>query len=103
MRKPSALSTSYQLPCTWHWLQLLSVAYVSTSMRRLARLMSSVGAAPPICVTGGSGFLGSWCIKLLLEDGHHVHTTTRSATRNHCTGHSTGFLGDGSDGCAIHG
>eukprot|EP00438_Fugacium_kawagutii_P026764 Skav216454 [mRNA] locus=scaffold50:708497:712440:- [translate_table: standard] len=50
-------------------------------MRRLARLMSSVGAQPPICVTGGSGFLGSWCIKLLLEDGHHVHTTTRSAKK----------------------
>jgi len=38
-------------------------------------------ATGPICVTGGSGFLGSWCIKLLLEDGHRVHTTTRSAKK----------------------
>ncbi|CAJ1397324.1 unnamed protein product [Effrenium voratum] len=33
------------------------------------------------CVTGGSGFLGSWCIKLLLEEGYTVHTTTRSAEK----------------------
>ena len=34
-----------------------------------------------ICVTGGSGFLGSWCIKLLLEAGHEVQATTRSAEK----------------------
>lgn len=30
-----------------------------------------------VCVTGGSGFLGSWCVKLLLERGYEVHATTR--------------------------
>ena len=30
------------------------------------------------CVTGGSGFLGSWCVKMLLDKGHVVHCTTRS-------------------------
>ncbi|CAK4069828.1 unnamed protein product [Aphanomyces euteiches] len=30
-----------------------------------------------VCVTGGSGFLGSYCIKLLLERGYRVHTTVR--------------------------
>lgn len=34
-----------------------------------------------VCVTGGSGFLGSWCVKLLLEEGYVVHTTTRSAEK----------------------
>jgi nucleoside-diphosphate-sugar epimerase len=34
-----------------------------------------------VCVTGGSGFLGSWCIKRLLEAGHFVRTTTRSAEK----------------------
>eukprot|EP00041_Stephanoeca_diplocostata_P007880 m.113330 g.113330 ORF g.113330 m.113330 type:complete len:342 (-) comp17076_c0_seq1:413-1438(-) len=35
--------------------------------------------ASPICVTGGSGFLGAWCVKKLLDKGYTVHTTTRSA------------------------
>eukprot|EP00930_Biecheleria_cincta_P098606 TRINITY_DN90265_c0_g1_i1.p1 TRINITY_DN90265_c0_g1~~TRINITY_DN90265_c0_g1_i1.p1 ORF type:complete len:342 (+),score=63.95 TRINITY_DN90265_c0_g1_i1:178-1203(+) len=35
----------------------------------------------PVCVTGGSGFLGSWCVKLLLEEGFVVHTTTRNAEK----------------------
>jgi cinnamoyl-CoA reductase len=29
-------------------------------------------------VTGGSGFLGSWCIKVLLDRGYEVHTTVRT-------------------------
>lgn len=31
----------------------------------------------PICVTGGSGFLASWTVKMLLDKGFKVHTTTR--------------------------
>lgn len=31
-----------------------------------------------VCVTGGSGFLGSWCVKILLERGYVVRATTRS-------------------------
>ena len=34
-----------------------------------------------ICVTGGSGFLGSWCVKMLLDKGYTVHATTRSAAK----------------------
>ncbi|KAK6141003.1 hypothetical protein DH2020_025253 [Rehmannia glutinosa] len=30
-----------------------------------------------VCVTGGTGFLGSWMIKRLLEDGYSVNTTIR--------------------------
>ncbi|XP_014523222.1 vestitone reductase isoform X1 [Vigna radiata var. radiata] len=30
-----------------------------------------------VCVTGGSGFVGSWIVKRLLEDGYTVHTTVR--------------------------
>ncbi|CAE8715553.1 unnamed protein product [Polarella glacialis] len=45
--------------------------------------MSPPGAvgSTPVCVTGGTGFLGSWCVKLLLDDGYFVHATTRSAEK----------------------
>lgn len=31
-----------------------------------------------VCVTGGTGYLASWMIKKLLEDGYFVNTTVRS-------------------------
>lgn len=35
----------------------------------------------PVLVTGGTGFLASWCIAALLERGHDVRTTVRSLGR----------------------
>ena len=35
-----------------------------------------------VCVTGGTGFIGSWIIKRLLEDGYTVNTTVRSNPGN---------------------
>lgn len=32
----------------------------------------------PVCVTGASGFIASWIVKLLLEMGYTVHGTVRS-------------------------
>jgi dihydroflavonol-4-reductase len=34
-----------------------------------------------VLVTGGSGFLGGWCIVTLLEEGHSVRTTLRDLAR----------------------
>ena len=31
----------------------------------------------PILVTGGSGYIASWIIQYLLEDGHQVRATVR--------------------------
>lgn len=34
-----------------------------------------------VLVTGGSGFIGSWCIQALLDAGHDVRTTVRTIRR----------------------
>jgi nucleoside-diphosphate-sugar epimerase len=34
-----------------------------------------------VLVTGGSGFIGSFCILQLLSTGHHIRTTVRNLTR----------------------
>ena len=34
-----------------------------------------------VLVTGGTGFLGGWCIAALLERGHDVRTTVRDLAR----------------------
>ncbi|KAL6182336.1 hypothetical protein ACLB2K_043759 [Fragaria x ananassa] len=31
-----------------------------------------------VCVTGGSGYIGCWLVKTLLEKGHTVHATLRN-------------------------
>jgi len=35
-----------------------------------------------VCLTGASGFLGSWILKYCLENGWHVNATTRSIERH---------------------
>lgn len=36
-----------------------------------------LGREFPVCVTGGSGYLASWLVKYLLEDGYNVRITVR--------------------------
>ncbi|CAN1797866.1 Phenylacetaldehyde reductase [Linum perenne] len=40
-----------------------------------------------VCVTGGSGYIASWIIKLLLERGYTVKTTVRDPTDSNKTQH----------------
>jgi nucleoside-diphosphate-sugar epimerase len=45
-----------------------------------------------VLVTGGSGFIGSHCIRRLHEEGYRVRTTVRSLSREH---EVRGMVGDG--------
>ena len=40
--------------------------------------MSDLGS---VLVTGGSGYIGSWCVVRLLEEGYNVRATVRDLSR----------------------
>src|SRR5260221_3595102 len=42
---------------------------------------SSQAQMTPVLVTGGSGFLGGWCVVELLRRGYRVRTTVRDLSR----------------------
>jgi nucleoside-diphosphate-sugar epimerase len=48
-----------------------------------------------VLVTGGSGFLGGWCVRELLHAGYHVRTTVRDASREPAIRASLGPEGSG--------
>jgi uncharacterized protein YbjT (DUF2867 family) len=39
--------------------------------------MTQIDKTKPVLVSGGSGYVASWIIKLLLDEGIDVHTTVR--------------------------
>ncbi|GLJ54746.1 hypothetical protein SUGI_1176000 [Cryptomeria japonica] len=41
----------------------------------------------PVCVTGASGYIGSWLVKRLLEKGYTVHATVRDPENEEKVGH----------------
>ena len=46
-----------------------------------------------VLVTGGTGFLGGWCVNLLLERGYEVRTTVRDLGREPAVRHAVGAAG----------
>ena len=50
-----------------------------------------------VLVTGGSGFLGGWCIVTLLEEGHSVRTTLRDLAREEEVRAAVGSVTDPGD------
>nr|CAB3478726.1 unnamed protein product [Digitaria exilis] len=40
--------------------------------------MEVTGGGRLVCVTGGSGFIGSWLVRLLLDRGYTVHATVKN-------------------------
>lgn len=49
--------------------------------------MTSIDRSAPILVTGASGYIASWIVKYLLEDGRTVHATVRDPTKKSSVGH----------------
>ena len=49
--------------------------------------MKDIDKSKPILVTGGSSYIASWIVKLLLENGRHVKTTVRDKFNNEKVGH----------------
>lgn len=49
--------------------------------------MAFIDKNSPILVTGASGYIASWIIKLLIEDGYTVHGTVRNLQQTEKTDH----------------
>lgn len=49
--------------------------------------MVNITPSAPILVTGSTGYIASWIVKYLLEDGHTVHATVRSKNNKDKTSH----------------
>jgi dihydroflavonol-4-reductase len=56
---------------------------IGVQLRSSARVAAEMADdwASTVLVTGGSGFLGGWCVIGLLQRGHIVRTTVRSVSR----------------------
>lgn len=46
-----------------------------------------IDKSKPICVTGASGYIASWIVKYLLDDGCTVHATVRNPENERSVGH----------------
>lgn len=49
--------------------------------------MKEIDKESPVLITGGNGFIASWIIKMLLEDGLTVHATVRDPNNHEKVGH----------------
>ena len=47
----------------------------------------NIDRSAPVLVTGGNGYIASWLVKYLLEDGIDVHATVRDPSDDTKVGH----------------
>ena len=59
--------------------------------------MRKIDRTKPVLVTGGTGYIASWIIKILLEDGISVHATVRDPSNTKKVEHLTA-IADSSEG-----
>ena len=52
-------------------------------------VMREIDKSKPVLVTGGSGYVASWIIKMLLEDGINVNATVRDPSSSQKVDHLT--------------
>lgn len=63
--------------------------YHSHKFHHLRKIMTNLNPSAPILVTGATGYIASWVIKNLLEQGHQVHATVRDLNKTHSFQHLT--------------
>ena len=61
------------------------------------------GTACPVLVTGGSGYIGSWLVKSLLELGQDVHATVRDPADPKETRHLEAMATDSAGSLSLYG
>jgi nucleoside-diphosphate-sugar epimerase len=56
--------------------------------------MAAVNSQAPVVVTGASGYVGSWIVRRLLEEGHNVRGTVRDPGKKSGLEHLHTLAGD---------
>ncbi len=59
----------------------IQLLYDSHEFHQFPKIMTNLNTSAPILVTGATGYIASWVIKNLLEQGHTVHATVRDLNK----------------------
>lgn len=79
-----------------------SASYADTAYSDVTDMESSGERIQTVLVTGGSGFLGGWCLVELLRRGYRVRTTVRDAARERAVRAGLeAAAGDGGDRASV--